>query len=496
MYKQMAAEEGVSKRVLEHLTLPGDPDKPVLRFAPNPNGPPTIGSSRGIVINHYLAKRYDGTFIVRFDDTDPKVKKPLAEAYDWYVEDCAWIGCPPDRVVVASERMPIYYEHAEKLIGMGKAYVCSCSQEEFKRFKDRGEQCCPHREQDPKETLAEWEKMLAGGYEEKSVVLRVKTDFGHPDPAVRDWVAFRVLKATHPKVGDSYCVWPLLDMESAVEDHLQGVTHILRGKELRDSEHRQRYLYDYFGWEYPKTIVFGRMKVEDYGKLSTSGIAKAVADGTYEGWDDPRLPMLRAFRRRGIRGQAIRNLMLAQGVGENDISFSLENLYAENRKIVDPQADRYYFLADPMPLVVEGAEETHVNLPLHPTFRDRGFREYDVPVNEEGEMHLWVAGPDIHRMKLGVEHRLMNLTNISIEAVSVHGVKAKAREKNVKVPKLQWLADYVEAEIRGPEGTVTGYCEPLCRDLEVGDVIQFERFCFARLDEKKDNLLIFYYAHR
>ncbi|MFH1722426.1 MAG: glutamate--tRNA ligase [Candidatus Altiarchaeota archaeon] len=476
--------------------LPGNPKEPVLRFAPNPNGPPTIGSSRGIVLNHFLAKKYGGTFILRFDDTDPKVKKPLKEAYDWYVEDCTWLGCPPDRIVVASENMESYYEYAEKLIDMGKAYVCQCTQEEFKKFKDRGEQSCPHRDQKPQETLDLWKQMLSGKFEEKEVVLRIKTDFHHPDPALRDWVAFRILKADHVRVGKKYVVWPMLDMESAIEDHLQKVTHILRGKELRDSELRQKFIYDYLGWDYPKTIVFGRMKVEEYGKLSTSGIAKAIEAGEYAGWDDPRLPMIRAFRRRGIQAEAIRNLMLAQGFGENDISFSLENLYAENRKIADPLANRYYFIPDPMKLVIEKAEETEVQMPLHPSFKDRGFRKYTVRVDDKGQMDLWVSTEDIHKMKLGEEQRLMNLTNFHIEAVSVHGVKACALPKNFKVPKLQWLSDYVEAEVRGPEGVVQGYAEPMCTDLNEGDLIQFERYGFVKLDEKKDNLLIFYFAHK
>ncbi|MFC2154246.1 glutamate--tRNA ligase [Candidatus Altiarchaeota archaeon] len=479
------------------LSLPGDPIKPVLRFAPNPNGPPTIGSSRGIVINHFLAKKYDGTFILRFDDTDPKVKKPIKEAYDWYVEDCEWLGCPPDKVFAASEHMETYYQYAEKLISLDKAYVCTCSQEEFKKLKDKGEKGCPHRSQKPEKNLGLWKQMLAGKYEEKEVVLRIKTDFHHPDPALRDWVAFRILKAKHCLVGDKYVVWPMLDMESAIEDHLQEVTHILRGKELRDSERRQRFVYDYLGWEYPVTIVFGRMKVEEYGKLSTSGIAKAISEKKYSGWDDPALPMVRAFRRRGMQGEAMRNLMLGQGLGENDISFSLENLYAENRKIIDPIANRFFFIEDPMKMIVEEGMEVEVKIPLHPSFKERGFREYKIEPNSDGNIEVFVSGDDMHHMPLGEEIRLMNLGNIHIEAVSVHGVKAMLlKEKNLKAKKMHWLQDRLECEIHKPDGVVSGFCETACKNLKVEDLVQFERYGFCKLDEKKTDKLIFYFTHR
>ena len=339
---------------LPPLTIKG---KLVMRFAPNPNGPPTIGSSRGIIVNSEYTKKYNGKFIVRFDDTDPATKRPMLEAYDWYLDDCEWLGAKPDEVVIASDRIQKYYEVAQQLIEKGSAYVCFCEQEEFKALKDV-KKACPHREEEVGKNLESWKKMISGEYKEQEAVLRIKTDIAHKDPAIRDWVAFRIIKTPHPRpaVGGKYNVWPLLDFEGAVEDHFLGTTLIIRGKDLADSEIRQRYIYKYMDWKYPETMHWGRVQIHEFGKLSTSGLKKAISEGTYTGWDVPRLPTIRALRRRGIRSEALRKFMIELGLGETDISLSLDTLYAENRKIVDPAANRYFFVWNPVELEVEGAE--------------------------------------------------------------------------------------------------------------------------------------------
>lgn len=472
--------------------LPGNTERVVVRFAPNPNGPPTLGSARGIVVNSELARQYKGEFIIRFDDTDPKVKKPLPEAYGWYLEDCEWLGAKPDKVVTASDRLDRYYKVAEELVKQGNAYVCTCSQEEFKRKKDL-KKACQHRDTEADANLAEWRKMLAGEYREKEAVLRIKTEVDHPDPALRDWVAFRILEAEHPRqeVGSKYTVWPTLDLESAIEDHDQGITHILRGKDLMDSGKRQKYVYDYLGWTYPEVVLWGRVKIEDYGRLSTSGMAEAIANGEYEGWDDPRLPTIRALKRRGITADAIRNFMLDLGIGENDISLSTENLYAENRKILDPIADRYFFIPDPLEFIVEGAVNGEAKLPLNPSHREKGYRTLEYTAGKP----VYLAREDIGSLEEGDEVRLMNLFNFKTATEPMRGVYAPG--KNLKVKKIQWLQDYVNATVVMPDNTrVSGYCEPACKELDEGAIIQFERFGFARLDSKKDGELVFYYTHR
>ncbi|MFN3384902.1 MAG: glutamate--tRNA ligase, partial [Archaeoglobaceae archaeon] len=353
-------EKKVSEREMSLPPLPkAEKGKVVMRFAPNPNGPPTLGSARGIIINGEYCKIYNGKYIIRFDDTDPRTKRPMLEAYDWYLEDVEWLGYKPDEVIYASKRIPIYYEYAKKLIELGKAYACFCKREEFKKFRDSGTPC-PHREGEIEKNLEIWKKMLEGRYSEGEVVLRIKTEMSHKDPAVRDWVAFRIIYTPHPLVGDAYFVYPTLDFESAIEDKLCNTTHILRGKDLRDSELRQKYIYEYLGWEYPVTIHWGRVNIVEFGKLSTSLIKKEIEAGKFEGWDDPRLPTVRALRRRGIEAEAIRKFFIALGLSESEVNVSMKNLFAENRKIVDAKANRFFFVANPVEIEIEGLPEERV----------------------------------------------------------------------------------------------------------------------------------------
>ncbi len=463
--------------------------KVVMRFAPNPNGPPTLGSARGIVINDEYCKMYDGKFILRFDDTDPRTKRPILEAYDWYIEDCEWLGAKPDEVVYASKRIPIYYDYCKRLLEMGKAYPCFCSREEFKRYRDSGVEC-PHRSTSVEDSLEVWERMLNGEYDEGEVVIRIKTDMRHKDPAIRDWVAFRIIYEEHPLVGDRYVVWPTLDFESAIEDHILGITHIIRGKDLRDSELRQRYIYEYFGWKYPVTKHWGKVSIHEFGRLSTSEIREEIERGKYEGWDDPRLPTIRALRRRGFRPEAIRSFIISLGVGENDVSVSVKNLYAENRKIIDPIANRYFFVWDPVRIRIEGLDEVvEVRIPLNP--KRGGFRVL------RGERDVYITREDFERLKEGDVVRLKDFCNVRLVdgdrgLFEFEGFELAGAKKGRNI--IHWLpaSEVVECEVIG-ERSCRGFAERnAIKDL--GNVVQFERFAFCRL-ESYEGLLRAVYTH-
>jgi len=471
--------------------LPGVEGGVVMRFAPNPNGPPTLGSTRGIVVNSEYVKKYGGQFIIRFDDTDPVTKRPMLEAYDWYLEDCKWLGAKPDEVVMASNRLPVYYEYAETLIKAGHAYVCTCTREEFKKLKDN-KQACPHRDTSPEDHMHEWKRMLSGEYEERTVVLRIKTDIKHKDPALRDWGAFRVVRTPHPRpeVGDKYVVWPLLDFEGAIEDHLLGMTHIIRGKDLMDSERRQKYVYDYLGWTYPRTSHWGRVKMHEFGKFSTSGLREAIEAGEYSGWDDPRLPTLRALRRRGIRPEALRKFFIDMGVGETDVGLSLDNLYAENRKLIDADANRYFFVWDPVRLDISGSQVTEAKLPLHPSV-DRGFREIHVGSS------VLVCGQDIKDAKPGDLFRLKDLYNIRITGQGT--AEFTGRDiGNIKKGGgriIHWApVDGIPVKVLTPEGEVIGTGEAGIA-TEVDSVVQFERFGYVRIDSANGEVVA-YFTHK
>ncbi|MEE3134920.1 MAG: glutamate--tRNA ligase family protein, partial [Candidatus Thermoplasmatota archaeon] len=252
------APELLEKKIKEKRT--GLPDlknaedgKVVLRFAPNPNGPLSFGHSRGVVINSEYAKRYDGKWILRFDDTDTVRKPPLPEAYQLIQEEVEWLtGKPADKVVIASNRIETYYEFASKLIKKGGAYVCTLSADDFREFR-QNKTNSPDRSRSPEENLKLWEKMLNGDFSPGEAVVRIKTDMTLPNPALRDWPALRIQDTEsnpHPRneIKSKYKVWPLLDFQSAIEDHLQGVTHIIRGKDLMDSTRKQTLLYNHFEW--------------------------------------------------------------------------------------------------------------------------------------------------------------------------------------------------------------------------------------------------------
>jgi glutamyl-tRNA synthetase len=497
----------IAPELIEALSVKKEPEKGlkplegaelgkvVMRFAPNPNGPGTLGSSRGMVVNSEYVKMYRGKFILRFDDTDPDIKRPMLEAYEWFLDDFRWLGVTPDQVVYASDHFPLYYDYARKLIEMGKAYVCFCSGGDFKELKD-AKKACLHRGVSPEENLRHWEKMLAGEYEDQQAVLRIKTDIEYKDPALRDWAAFRIRKMSHPRpeIGNKYIVWPLLDFAGAIEDHVLGMTHIIRGKDLMDSEKRQDYIYRYFGWEYPRTTHWGRVKIHEFGKFSTSGLKKAIETGEYTGWDDPRLPTIRAIRRRGIQAEALKKFMIEMGVGMTDVSISMESLYAENRKIVDPIANRYFFVWNPVELEITDFEPTVAKLPLHPTDHARGIREVAVGNN------VLVCREDIEKLQVGSILRLKDLCNIEITSLSPLQAKKSATTledlKKMKGKIVHWApVDGIPVKVRGPEGDIEGIGENGIT-AELDKIVQFERFGFCRIDAVDRGKVVAYFSHK
>ncbi len=231
--------------------LPGDKEKVRMRFAPNPSGPLHLGHARAVVLNHEYVKRYKGDFILRIEDTDPKRVYP--PAYQMIPEDLEYLNVKVDEKIIQGQRMEKYYEIAEKLIQQENAYVCTCSQEKFKKLRRKGN-ACECRNISKTKNLTRWKKMLNGEYNEGKAVLRIKTDLNHSDPAIREWPAFRVEEQKHPKYGEKYNAYPLMNFSVAVDDHLLNISHVIRGKDHIPSEKRQKYIFDYMDWEYPKYI--------------------------------------------------------------------------------------------------------------------------------------------------------------------------------------------------------------------------------------------------
>lgn len=464
-------------------------DEVVVRFAPNPNGPPHLGHARGMTVNGELRDKYDGKLILRYDDTDPVTKRPLEEAYEMYREDYEWLGYEPDEIRYSSKNFDTYIEYAEKLIEMNKAYVCFCSQEEGQEYRKNGEPC-PHRDQDPEEAMENWEKMKNGGIEEGEATLKIKTDMDHKNPAVRDFVAFRIIdEPNHPITGNEYRVWPMLDFQGAIEDQEMGTTHIVRGKDLRASTKRQKYIYEYLDWEYPYIQYWGTVEVSGFtAPMSTSSIAEMVENGELDGWDDPRCGTLRALKRRGFQPEAIQEFFIEMGVTENNIEASIESLEKENTRVIDEDADRYFFVDKPVEVTVKDApQDIKAKIPVHPDV-DRGYRSPEVDV-EDGSFKVHVNREDIEDDKV----RLKGLCTIRFEDDEAYYVDEDHKEAlEQDLDFVQWTPhDAGTVTVWMPDGRkVEGRIEP--NDIETEEIVQFERFGFVR---KEDNGR-FIYGHQ
>jgi len=475
------------------------------RFSPNPDCVLHLGSARAIILSHEYARMYKGKFILRFEDTDPRLKKSALQFYDYIRRDLEWLGCKPDAEYIQSDRIELYYKYAEKLLEEENAYICTCKREVFQK-KVRAGLPCPCRDLDADENLRRWRWMLDGSYGEGEAVVRVKTDMEHPNPAVRDWPALRIIdtkKHPHPRVGDKYRVWPLYNFACGIDDHLLKITHIIRGKEHLTNQIRQTYLYRHLGWQYPEAIHYGRLKITG-ASLSKSLIVKGVKEGLYKGWDDPRLATFMALRRRGIRPEAIRELILTVGPKPVDVTLSWKNLYAINRKLIDPIANRYFFIPEPIELIVRDVEEAYTpELPLHPDFRERGFRKFQVKL-EDGKVYLLVSKGDLKILKEEADVRLIGLFNIKVESVGETIIEASFRSegyeeaKKGRMPLIHWLPKGTGIPCNSvmTDGSVLkGVAEDSCRELRVDDIVQFERFGFVRVDKIGEDLTV-YYTHR
>ena len=481
------SEKHEHKKVLPDLE---DAEKGVvMRFAPNPSGPLHIGHARAAALNDAYVKQYGGRYILRIEDTDPKRVDP--EAYEMVAGDLEWLGLGITETVTQSGRLTLYYDLCMQLIERGGAYVCTCDNEHFRELK-QAKTACPCRDQSREKNLELWQKMLDHGFREGEASVRIKTDLSNPDPAMRDFPAFRILDAPpHPRVQAH--VYPLMNFSVVADDHLLGVTHVIRGKDHIANTRRQRYIYDHFGWKVPIYRHYGRMGIEGV-VLSTSQMRLGIKEGTYTGWDDIRLGTLRALARRGISPEAVKNAMLAIGIGDTDISFSWDNLYAENRKIVDPVANRYFFVPDPVTVTIGGAPKHTAHAMLHPGDAARGTRtlQFDgtvlLPRNEITEPVSMIRLKDLFNVRVAWDNGTPSFTFAGDSLADARAAKARI---------IQWLPaqDTLPCTLITQDGEITGACEPLVRN-DAGRVVQFERVGFVKIDSVDEAGVRAYFTHK
>ena len=500
----------VKEKVEEKKTLPSLPNVQkykhiVTRFAPNPDCMLHLGNARAVVLSNEYAKMYNGAFRLRFEDTDPRLKRSALPFYDAIRDDLKWLGCNWDMETIQSDRLPQYYELAERLLKKGGAYVCTCRRDTFRKLT-LAKKPCHCRNLRASVHLARWKYMLDGTYKEGEAVVRIKTDLNHPNPAVRDWPALRIInpkRYPHPRVGRKYRVWPLYNFSAGIDDHFMCITHIIRGKEHLTNQTRQEYMYKHLGWKYPEAIHYGRMKITG-GLLSKSRIVEGVRKGVFSGWDDPRLATFKALKKRGIQPETIRRLIIEVGPKTVDVTLSWDNLYAINRKLIDFDANRYFFVRDPRKVTVKDIPETLIaDLALHPEDKKRGFRRFQIQP-QQGLADFWISGQDALLLENGKIVRFMGLFNIQVENVQAGVVEARFHSrgheeaKHLSAPLIHWLpaGTGIPCEVIMPDASIArGIAEDTCRQLRPDSVVQFERFGFVRID-RVDWKLTACYAHR
>ncbi|MBU0456817.1 MAG: glutamate--tRNA ligase [Nanoarchaeota archaeon] len=471
--------------------------KVVVRIAPSPSGPMHVGHAYGASLNYEYAKMYEGKFIVRIEDTNPE--NLYSPAYDLIPNDAEWLtDNNVTEVIIQSSRLGIYYDCAEKLVSMEKAYVCTCDADEWRELKNKGNSC-PCRKVNKKENLLNYAKMF-NEYAEGEAVLRLKTDIKDKNPAMRDFPIMRINEHIHPKIGKEQRVWPLMVFSVAVDDHELGITHVLNGKDHTDNAKKEILIMDCFGWKHPEYKHWGMINFEGLS-LSSSKTKLAIEQGEFNGWDDIRLPFLPALRRRGYQAGAFRKYALEIGLSLNDKSVTVEefwkNINAFNREIIEIKANRYFFVDEPVEVNIENALKKEVSLDLHPDFPKRGARK----LNVKGK--VYISESDRKRLGKSKIHRLMDYCNFEITSKGWKFVSESYEEyKNAKNKGfiIHWLPSekkMMEIEVVLEDNTIiNGFGENEILNLKEGDIVQLERRYFARLDKKEKNKLIFWYLHK
>jgi len=479
----------LEKKKIDEMGLPELPNaefgKVVMRLAPYPSGPLHIGNTRMILLNDEYVKKYKGKLFLVVDDTiGSEEKHIIPEAYDLIIDGLKWLGVKYHELVYKSERMEIFYKYAEELLQKNIAYVCTCPEEILRENRKNGIGCSC-RKNSVEKNFELWKKMFET-FEEGEAVVRLKTDMQHPNPAFRDRVLLRIADRDHPRVDRKYRVWPMLEFSWAIDDHLFGITHILRGKDLVMEDMMEEFIWKKLGWKKAEFVHYGMLNIEE-AKLSKTESRKAIEIGKYSGWDDPRTWSLQSLRRRGIQPESIRKFIISMGLSLADVTVPAEILYAENRKIIDSQANRYFAVLDPLEITIKNFPKIkEVKVQLHPDFPKRGFRK--IPVSSK----LYVEGRDFERFK-NKEVGLMNLFSAKFSKET----EITSKKVKMEIQKIHWVPEKnVKIKIIMPDGsTKEGIAEPSIKDLKTSHIIQLVRTGFCRVDKVNKDIAL-YYAHK
>lgn len=462
----------VEKKEQEHRLhdLKNVHGKVVMRMAPSPSGPLHLGHSRMAILNDEYVKRYGGELILRIEDTNPQNIDPVA--YTMIPEDLKWLNVNVTQTVIQSDRFELYYERARDLIGKGAAYMCTCEVDTFKDLLMKGK-ACPHRNNDPESNLEKFQEVVEGKNKDASPVLIIKTDIEHPNPSVRDWIAFRRIKGTHPRTGNRYTFYPMMNFSVAVDDHELGLTHVIRGSDHISNTEKQKYIFNYFGWEIPEYFHYGKISIPD-SILKTSIIKKGIKDGVYSGWDDVKLQTVCSMARRGYQPETFRKYWIDSGLREVNAEFSWDIFNSINRQFIDPGADRYFFVKNPVSIKIENSPGINSRIPKYQGKPERGFREYHIKDSPE----LFITGEDLGNIKDGDKIRLKDLFNVRLENGIFRFSEIEPSKEKIKI--IHWCpAGSKPFRIERPDGSFDeGFIEPLA--VNMNGIFQFERYGFVK----------------
>ena len=484
----------------EKFSLPDLPnfatyEQIITRFSPNPNGYLHIGHVKAFRLNARYADQHSGKFLLRFDDTNPNA---VDDAFYKIIEDnLAWMGFKFDKISYSSDYLPQIYEITKKMLIDNYLYICDCAPEIIKTNRLKKQEC-EHR--NTVNNSKKIEKFFSSP-ELSNIIIRFKGDMNSDNTAMRDPTMMRIINSPHPRKGTEYRIWPTYDLTAPIIDCLEKVTHVLRSKEFE----LRNELYDKI-----TKIIFDQGKVKTRPSLvnfsrvlmkgsptSKSVINNLIEKGQITEWNDPRLVTISALRRRGFVVDGINNFVDSLGISKSESSPSMELIASFNRKARDKTDKRYFFVKDPLKLKITNVPIHSVTLKHHPT-ENLGSRT--IMVSDE----FWVSSEDLINSSEGEVIRLMDLFNIEIKKKTKMIIEADfdSRKPIPKVRKIHWVAiDGIPFKLRIPNNDeffinsdgsfqfkdesdeiYDGFAETSCESLRTGELIQFNRIGFCRVD--------------
>lgn len=464
------------------------------RFAPEPSGYIHIGHASAAFLAQEFAKLYDGKLFLYFDDTNPE--KESQEFVDSIKKDVSWLGIEFDREYYASDNIRTLYDCARRLISSEKAYACECTAEQTKKNRFDGTEC-KHRLQSPGDNMKKFEAMLGNKYDEEKIVIRIKGDMKSQNTALRDPTILRIKKQKHYRQGTKYIVWPTYDFNTPINDSMNGVTDAIRTKEYELRGPLYDMVLDYLGMRKPRVHLHARLSIKGQPRQKRE-IKKLLNEGSVKGFNDPRLVTIIALRRRGIQAEAIREFVLSFGMSNVESVVDMAPLLADNKRLIDNDAKRLYYVPAPVDLEVRNLEPRTVELKLHPS-KDLGSRKYSVNNN------FYISGADASGLKDDDVIKLKELFGLKVTKVDDAWAGDIVNSESDR--RFQWVCDgnYVKCTVLVPGEVVDqegnfrkdslrvneGYIETYATNLQEREIVQLERFGFCILDDKASMQFIF-----